>query len=399
MNFEKLTGKISDRHIDVIPGIRVLAIGLIAWFHIWQQSWLCPAFFIGHKFIDLTYIPAAGYLWVDMFILLSAFQLALPYIHKIMNKEELESPLDFYKRRFIRIMPSYYFSVIACLIIAIVLREFYSPKIMLVDLFTHLSFTQTFKDYTYLWTNLNVVLWTVAILMQFYLLFPFIIRVFRDWPVLMFSLMVFIGVLFRVYFVNNAESPAMTINQLLSFFDVLAIGIFGAYLVVAINKYIDYQKLSIGFTFLSIGSLAGILGMMKQLRAVAGHESIQRWQGANRLALAVLFLIFLVSTIYAIKNYRLIFSNKVMIYLASISYNYYIWHQYIAVRLKQMHIPPSVSDMPNMVAEQPWQTWYTILSFIVPLIVAVVLTYLIDKLFVNFVKKTWGRQNLEKQAG
>ena len=96
MNFEKLTGKISDRHIDVIPGIRVLAIGLIAWFHIWQQSWLCPAFFIGHKFIDLTYIPAAGYLWVDMFILLSAFQLALPYIHKIMNKEELEGPLDFY---------------------------------------------------------------------------------------------------------------------------------------------------------------------------------------------------------------------------------------------------------------------------------------------------------------
>ncbi|MEX1376895.1 MAG: acyltransferase [Eubacteriales bacterium] len=387
MNLEKITGRIDDKHIDVIPGIRVLAIALIAWFHIWQQSWLCPTFVLGHNFVDLTYIPAAGYLWVDMFIMLSAFQLALPYIHRIMNHEEFESPLDFYKRRFIRIMPSYYFSVIVCFVIALVLGEFYDFRTMFVDLFTHLTFTQTFIDYTYLWTNLNVVLWTVAVLMQFYLLFPFIIRVLRDWPVLIFSLMVSIGVIYRMNFVNSSAAPAMSVNQLLSFFDVLAIGILGAYLVVAINKYTDYKKHSIGFTILSIGSFAAILGMMKDLRSVTGHEAIQRWQGSNRLALAALFLVFLVSTIYAIKNYRFIFSNKIMIYLASISYNYYIWHQYIAVRLKQMNIPPAISEMPNMVAEQPWQTWYTIFSFIVPLVVAIVLTFLIDKLFVGFIKK------------
>lgn len=387
MKTEMITNKIDDRKIDVIPGIRVLAIFLIAWFHIWQQSWLCPAFMVGNNYIDLTYIPGSGYLWVDMFILLSAFQLSLPYVHRMFDNQEFQKPLDFYKRRAIRVMPSYYFSIIVCLVIAVVLKEFYTPKMLYVDLFTHLSFTQTFVDYAYLWTNLNVVLWTVAILVQFYILFPFIIRAFRKFPVLSFTLMVSIGVLFRANYVNQATAPAMFVNQLLSFFDVLALGIFGAYLVVIINKKITYQKYAFGFTVLSVVSFLGVLGYMQNLRMVGGHEALQRWQGANRLEVAVLFIIFLVSTIYAIKEYRWIFSNKVMIFLASVSYNYYIWHQYIAVRLRQLNFPPSVSDMPNMVAERPWQIYYTILSFLVPLVVAIVLTYLIDKWLVGLFRR------------
>jgi len=383
MNFDKITGTVSDRKIDVIPGIRVLAIGLIAWFHIWQQSWLCPAFFVGNKFVDWTFIPGTGYLWVDMFILLSAFQLSLPYIHRIQEGREFPNALDFYKKRAIRIMPSYYFSVIACFIIAALLNEFYSPDTMLVDLLTHLTFTQTFKNYTYLWTNLNVVLWTVAVLVQFYILFPFIIRAYRKWPVLSFAIMVIIGVGFRNLYVNNSADPAMTVNQLPAFFDVFALGIFGAYLAVSINKFVSYKRYSIGFTLLSVFSLALILNYMQELRMVSGHDGLQRWQGSNRLEIALLFLVFLIATMYSIKHYRWLFSNKVMVFLASVSYNYYIWHQYIAVRLREMHIPPYVSEMPNMTAEQPWQYTYTLLSFLVPLVVAIALTYIIDKWLVG----------------
>lgn len=387
MSTELLTNKIDDKRIDVIPGIRVLAIFLIAWFHFWQQSWLCPYIVVSGKFIDLTYIPASGYLWVDMFILLSAFQLSLPYIHKIFNDEKFDNPLKFYKKRAKRIMPSYYFSVLVCLIIALVLKEFYSNQMMITDLLTHLTFTHTFIDYTYMWTNLNVVLWTVAILVQFYVLFPFIIRAIKKYPVLTFTLMIVIGVVFRAYYVNSATSPSMTVNQLPAFFDVFAIGIFAAYLVVAINKKLNYRKYAIGFTLLSFVSLAGILTYMKELRGVTGHEAIQRWQGSNRLELAILFLIFLISTIYAIKQYRWLYSNKVMIFLASVSYNYYIWHQYIAVRLKQMNIPPAINEMPHMAAEKPWQYTYTVLSFLIPLVVAIVLTYVIDKWLVGLFSK------------
>lgn len=37
-----MDGTKADRHIDVLDGVRVFAIGLVAWYHFWQQSWLTP---------------------------------------------------------------------------------------------------------------------------------------------------------------------------------------------------------------------------------------------------------------------------------------------------------------------------------------------------------------------
>ena len=42
---------------------------------------------------------------------------------------------------------------------------------------------------TYYWTSLNAALWTVAVEMQFYLLFPLLARAFGKRPALTFSLM------------------------------------------------------------------------------------------------------------------------------------------------------------------------------------------------------------------
>ena len=30
------------RHVDTCDGVRALAICIVAWYHIWQQSWLDP---------------------------------------------------------------------------------------------------------------------------------------------------------------------------------------------------------------------------------------------------------------------------------------------------------------------------------------------------------------------
>lgn len=50
---------------------RVLAVGIVGWYHIWQQSWVSPG--------PLEPLVRGGYVWVDMMILLSAFCLTLPY--------------------------------------------------------------------------------------------------------------------------------------------------------------------------------------------------------------------------------------------------------------------------------------------------------------------------------
>lgn len=395
MKLNRLTGKIDEKRIDVLYGIRVLAIVLIAYFHIWQQSWLSPYIITSRVMLDFTYIPRTGYIWVDMFIMLSAFQLFLPYARNMMDNKEDVRAVDFYKKRMKRIIPSYYFSIIVCFIIALILSEYQTRSFMFLDLFSHLTFTNIFNPYTYIATNLNVVLWTIAILMQFYLIFPLLAKSFKKHPPITFTIMCLIGILFRYFYVNSSPDPAMFINQLPAFFDVLAIGMLGAFATIYISRKVEYQRLSIVFTILSIISLIFIFKMMETLGFVSGQANLQRWQGRNRTLLTCIFLIFVVSSSFSIKHYRWLFSNKVMVYLSSVSYNYYIWHQYIAVRLKQLHIPPYSSENPNMAGEKPWQYLYMITAFLVPLAIAIILTYLIDKKFVNLITgKKLKEQNL-----
>ena len=61
------------KHIKVLDGIRALAILIIVWYHIWQQSWLIPR--IGS--FSLDFIPRYGFILVDMLILLSSFKVYL----------------------------------------------------------------------------------------------------------------------------------------------------------------------------------------------------------------------------------------------------------------------------------------------------------------------------------
>ena len=50
---------------------RTMAVGMVGWFHIWQQTWINPG--------PLHLAVRTGYIWVDGMILLSAFCLWLPY--------------------------------------------------------------------------------------------------------------------------------------------------------------------------------------------------------------------------------------------------------------------------------------------------------------------------------
>ena len=74
-----MKNRIDTRHIDTLDGLRALAVGIVAWYHIWQQSWLPPfirgpvAALFGREIISLDAIPRTGYLFVDFMLLLSAF--------------------------------------------------------------------------------------------------------------------------------------------------------------------------------------------------------------------------------------------------------------------------------------------------------------------------------------
>ena len=104
-------------HIKTLDGIRALAILILAWFHIWQWSWLQPIkdvpalSIINQTQLNFDWIVRYGSQMVDVMLLISGFCLFLPYAKNMVLGSPEPDIKTFYKKRVARIFPSYYFAV------------------------------------------------------------------------------------------------------------------------------------------------------------------------------------------------------------------------------------------------------------------------------------------------
>ena len=140
------------------------------------------------------------------------------------------------------------------------------------------------------------------------------------------------------------------------------------------------------FTIISIFMVVFYIYLCKSI----GTIDVQKWQFDNRLLLSIVFMIFIICTCLSSNLYQKIFSNKVMKFIALISFNLYIYHQFIAVKLKEFRIPYWVGDTPpNMLGDTEWKWTYTILCIVISVVVATIITYLIEKPCAKYLKKKW----------
>ncbi|MBR2716907.1 MAG: hypothetical protein IKD79_04135, partial [Oscillospiraceae bacterium] len=95
------------RYLAAPDILRIVSIGLVGWYHIWQQSWLDPGFFLGKRYIDLQAVVRHGYMMVDVILVISGFLLVLPHARARLGLGERPSVREFYLKRFWRIIPSY----------------------------------------------------------------------------------------------------------------------------------------------------------------------------------------------------------------------------------------------------------------------------------------------------
>lgn len=383
------------QRIPELDGLRVLMIFIVSWYHIWQQSWLSPA--IGSYSLD--YLVRSGYIWVDGTVLLSSFLLFLPYAKAMREKGPAPDTRDFYFRRVRRILPGYYFIILAVLFgIAIPWKLYSTPQFMVKDVATHLTFTFTFFWDTYIATPLGAASWTLAIETQAYLLFPLIARGVMKKPVVTLCILCAVCFGFRAWCLWALVDYSMVVNQLINFLDVYVIGILAAMAYVrleekrtapavaektdeALRKGLNLRK----YGWQSLATLvfaAAFFGLLQMLRfqARSGNTPmIQMNQMIYRPVYAVLFTLLILSAPFTLFPLRKLLGNRVTRFLGGISMNYYLIHQTVIVHLKRLRFPPSVSDTPNMAAEQPWQNQYTLVSFMLSLLLAVLVTYAIEK--------------------
>lgn len=373
-----------EKHIGVLDGIRAISIIFIVWCHIWQQSWLPPYIDFKSdmtKYLGITSIELANYVrfafaFVDMLFLLSAFCNFYPYARSMLLGEKWPDTKEFYFKRAIRILPSYLLCIIIMLFVfALPQKEYDSTAFMWKDILTHLTFTQGFFSETVVSTKLNGVLWALQIEVLFYILIPWIAKLFRKIPGITYCVMLLIGIIFTNYIIyQHSGEISIYVNHMLTFMGVYANGILLSILFVTWkHSGVDNRYTRIAATVLSV---CCIFWFRKILYEYGQAENLLESQLRLRLTQSFLFSGFIFFTACAFKSWQKIFSNRLMRFVCAISYNLYIWHQVIALKLKEYRIPFWEGDVPpNMTGDRAWQWKYTIIVLVASVLTAVVITY------------------------
>lgn len=406
-NFMEKDRRIDAKYIDVLDGIRAISIIIVLIFHFWQQTWIWPSIdtpwlsFIGISRLSINEYAKVGYLFVDMMVLMSGFLLFLPLARQVLLGESMNSWKEYARKRIARIVPSYLVCVIALFIYNILLNNYANTAEALKDLLTHLTFTQTLFIKTYLTTKLNVVLWTVAVEVWFYVLYPFISSFIkrrsdgkRAVGISIIKVAIVVVAMYLLFCLYENEFVfkegvylSMTINQLPAFFSVYANGMVGAFLLVEISKKME-RTTAVSYVSLIVAvlSIVAIDKMVHSLASVS-EDAVQIWQVENRTLLSLVFVTLIISLALSPKWVRCLFSNRLMRFLAGISYNLYIWHQWLAVEIKQTwRIPPWSGDTPpNQLYNMDWMMKYAAIITVAAFAAAILATYLVEKPCANLI--------------
>ena len=329
-------------HIGVLDGIRVIAVLVVLWFHFWQQTWLMPFYptpflqWSGIKQIDFNIIRRCGFLCVDLMIMLSGFVLFIPYAKQFFLNTSVDSVSLFYRKRVARIIPSYVFAV-AVMFLSALLNGSYNGKSLFMwqDLLTHLTFTFMLRTDTYLFSSINGVFWTVVIELLFYSVFPFLGRLFQRKPLLTYIGMTGVGLIFTFgYCLKHTDQLGFLVNRFLTFLPVFANGMLGAFLYVwYVLKCPNAIKLFLSCLGTAL-AIIGIFALVILYRSCAASKTIQNWQLTFRYPLSLVYLLIVLGLSVSLKPVRFLFANRLAAALSMITYNLYLWHQFLIVQLK-----------------------------------------------------------------
>lgn len=382
------------KELPVLHGFRVLFIFLVGNFHIWQQSWLWPGFRWNGQVISLDFLARAGYVFVDGMVLISALLLFLPYVREQYLGHKPTPLKTWYVKRFARLIPSYYACVLILFFFYMYPKGRYGLNIDFAwkDLSYHLLLLHTFDAKTYFSTNLGAGLWTIVILAQGYLFMPHFVPWIRKKPLFLLLGMFLLGNAFR-YLVLQFPVPEIRfwMNQLPAFLDIYALGYAMALLFVTVEKSSLEEHIHLGFRLLSticfFVVLYGITYLLKYQASAQGHDMLMINQVRTRLPFELLFALAIVFASYAIKPLIWLLSNKLMVFLSTISYNFYIWHQVLAVELRI-----NLFDTDYMRSNNGLQMAFTLLCWSLAILLSAFMTYYVEKPANTFILTQYQRR-------
>ncbi|MCI4670932.1 MAG: acyltransferase [Bacteroidia bacterium] len=290
--------------IDVLRALAIIGVILSHWFH--QVDWI--------------FSLKLGRLGVDLFFVISGFLITrILFFQK--EKGHVKAALrTFYARRVLRIFPVYY--------LVVFLSAIFHDGLVREALPWNLTYTSNFFMLKIeAWVGVITHFWSLSVEEQFYLLWPFLILLFRQKrlpQVIMVAIM--LGVLSRLFFWLMDWNYLYVMIFPSSCLDVLGAGALLAWLYETL-PFEKYQKL-LSNPWALVGGI-----LLLALMYIPGNslEPV-----GFRLAESFLFF-FIVGR--ATLGAR---ANKPLVFLGKISYSTYLFHNFIPGILLGMTWPENI---------------------------------------------------------
>lgn len=389
--------------IGVLYGLRALMVLFVVNYHIWQQSWLAQHITLFGRTRSFDFFTRSGYLFVDGMILLSGFLLFLPYARQTVEGTPVPGAKRFYLNRLARILPSYAAAVlIAFFAFALPQGAYASAGDMWRDLLSHLTFTFLWSPQTYLYTPLNGALWTIAVEMQLYLIFPLLARAAQKKPALTLSLMAAAGLGYRLAVAQLVPDTAMYLNQMPAFLDVYALGMLGAMVYCRLRAALPAMSRGLRHTLevlcVALACCCAVMVcVLLKTQSVAGSEgyaALRLSQMRLRLPIALTLLIGMLATAHMPRVLQKLLDNRLMRFLAAISMNLYIWHQILSVQMRKAWFV----DADALHASPQQQRAFTLLCLSVSILAAMIATYGLEQPASRRLKHLFERKNRHERS-
>jgi peptidoglycan/LPS O-acetylase OafA/YrhL len=347
----------------VIEGLRGYSIALVLLFHLWQITWLSINFGLFGFEVPLDMFHVTGFVGVEIFMFIGGYCLT----RSVFDDGKLRRGMwrEFFVRRFAKIFPSYLLCIVAVMLYQVLLRE--GDPADKWTFIRHLFFVHNFfvSDAG----AINGVLWSLAVEIQFYLLFPLLALWMSRFGMKLVVAMILVGVSYRLIGMNFATNFQIhELNQLPGFFDLYAFG-----MLMGLNDT-KASKAS-RHSFQSIWAWAGFVGLILLIwsayttRYAPGHTI---WQSYARLPMGICLCLLVSGASHAGRIFTAVFENRLVRYFARISYNLYLWHALILQGLLWCMYPLVGQEaMRNSKAEQ---VIFSIVAIIVCVLVGQILT-------------------------
>ena len=281
---------------------------------------------------------------VDLFMVLSGFCLFWPLCIKPGSVTGW-SWKTYARRRIHRIVPPYYAAIVYCTLLPIVLVGVYrllhqpahwQPLPSLWQYAAHLLFIHTLFSAT--WGGIQGAFWSLGLEAQFYVAFPLVVLAYRKYGIRVAAGMTLISIVYRcIAGIMTAHSPWLMQFLPTVFFlgrwMQFAAGMTAAWVVARAVRDDMFYSARLG-----LGMLAA--GLLLYGTALSVMPAWLTLFPVRDLLLAASFALALVAVCASKTPLNLLFENKVVVWLGTISYSIFLIHQntifYVSELLKKV---------------------------------------------------------------